>query len=414
MKRHVVVLFLFSASPLFAADPPSTPLSLAQALDLLRANNPVLASARAHYQAVQAGEVTAALRPNPVFTSANQDFNVFDPSRLDPANAQEFTDNLSWTMERGGKRSARIASARWGTTVAEHSLRENQRQLELQLKTAFVSLLLAKAVLKLAQDNLADYQQTLEANQLRLQAGDISQTEFDRIKLEEARFHNDLLNAEMALAQIRVQFATLLGLSPAPGFDVAGTIEPPALNLDLGELQQRALTNRPDYLAARDGVSKADADQRLATANGATDVNVAPEYKRNGPDNTLGVSFQFPLRIFDRNQGEKLRTGRELRSSRFAENAARLQTLADVAQSLEAYRAADARARLYTGDYLARARDVRDGTRFSYEHGATSLLDLLDAIRSYRDIELAALTAEAQVWIAIHQLSAATATELAP
>jgi cobalt-zinc-cadmium efflux system outer membrane protein len=186
------------------------------------------------------------------------------------------------------------------------------------------------------------------------------------------------------------------------------------LHLELADLQQRAMASRPDYLAAVTGVNKAEADYRLAIAGGATDLNLAPEYKRNGPDNTLGFTVQFPLRVFDRNQGEKLRTNRELTASRFTENSVRLQALADVAQAFEAYRAADASARLYTSDYLQRARDVRDRIEFSYQRGATNLLDFLDAVRSYRQTELSAIQAEAQVWLAIHQLSAATATEVAP
>ncbi len=415
MKRNAILaLLLISACRLFAADPPAGPITLAHALELFRANSPALAAARAHYEAVQAGEVTARLRPNPVANFANEDFNVFHPALFDIANAQEFTDSLSWTIERGGKRPARIASAQWGTTVAGHQYRDNQRQLELQLKTAFVSVLQGKAVLKLAQDNLADYQRVLNANQLRLQAGDISQTDFDRIKLQEASFQSDLLNAESALTQARAQLEALLGLRPAGLLDVTGTLELPVLTLSVTELQERALANRPDYLAARAGISKADADYRLAVANGITDLNLAPEYKRNGPDNTLGITLQLPVRIFDRNQGEKLRTSHELTSSRFTENAARLQAMADVAQSFQAYSAADARARLYTTDYLVRARKVRDAVRFSYEHGNTNLLDFLDAVRSYREVELAAVNAEAQVWLAIHQLSAATGTEVAP
>ncbi|MBV9086152.1 MAG: TolC family protein [Acidobacteriaceae bacterium] len=410
MKRCALLL-VFAAKCLFAADPP--PLTLQQALQQFRTNSPALAAARAHYEAVQAGEVTARLRPNPFFSSANEDFRVFDLSRLDVANAQEFTDSLNWTIERGGKRAARIASARLGTTVAGHQLNDVQRLLEFQVKIAFMTMLQAKAVLNLAQDNFGDYQRTVNANQLRLQAGDISQTDFDRIKLQEASFQSDLLNARMALAQSRAQLAAFLGLT-SPMLDVSGTITPPPLHLDLADLQQRAIANRPDYLAALSGVNKAEADYRLAIAGGATDLNLAPEYKRNGPDNTMGLTVQFPVKIFDRNQGEKLRTSRELTAARFSENAVRLQALADVAQAFETYRAADAIARLYSGDYLQRARDVRDRMEFSYQHGATNLLDFLDAIRSYRQTELAGIQAQVQVWLAIHQLSAATATELAP
>lgn len=398
----------------YAADPPAQPLTLQQALQILRMNNPALRAAQSHQLAARSGEVTAALRPNPVFTSANQDFRVFTPSEIDPANAQEFTNSLAWTIERGGKRSSRIASARAATLVGNGALLDTQRQLEFQLKSAFVNFVLAKQLLVLAEDNLKEYQQTVAANQLRLQAGDISQTEFDRIKIEEARFEGDLFNARSSVEQARAQMAALLGIQDFASVDVVGSLAPPPAKLDLDQLLAEALANRPDYQAARNTVLKNQADVRLARANGATDLSVAPEYKRNGPDNTMGVTLSFPLRIYDRNQGEKQRAGFELESSRFAENAARLQVISDVQQAWSAYLSASGRSQLYNTDYLQRAREVRDRIAFSYQHGAVNLLDYLDAVRSYRDVELAGLTANANLLTAIHQLSFATATELLP
>ena len=397
-----------------AQSPPTHPWTLNEALQYFRAKSPAMAAAREQVAATQANEVTAALRVNPVFTSANEDFRAFTPSQSDIANTQEFTDSLAWTFERGGKRHARVQSARLDTVVAQDNFRDTQRQLEFQLKSAFVNLLLSKSVLKLAQDNLADYQRTVDANSFRLQAGDISQTDFDRIKVEESQFQSDLLNAQASLLQNRVQLEALLGLPDSPQFDIDGTVVPPELGFTADDLKARALTNRPDYLAAVDSVHKAEADVKLADANGATDVVLAPEYKRNGSDNTLGISLQLPIRIFDRNQGEKIRTEHVLESSRFSENVARIQTNADVMQALEGYRVARQLSQLYSSDYLDRAKNVRDRMEFSYQHGAVNLLDYLDAVRSYREVELAALQANAQLWLAVHQLSFATATELLP
>ena len=394
--------------------PQSHPWTLKEALQYFRAKSPAMAAAREQVAATQANEVTAALRVNPVLNSANEDFRAFTPSQSDIANTQEFTDSVAWTFERGGKRPARVQSARLGTVVAQDSFRDTQRQLEFQLKSAFVNLLLAKAVLKLALDNLADYQRTVDASSLRLQAGDISQTDFDRIKLQESQFQSDVLNAQSSLLQTRTQLEALLGLPDSPQFDIAGALDVPQLTFDPQDLQAKALSNRPDYLAALDAIRKAQADMQLAKANGATDVVVSPGYKRNGPDNTLGVSFQVPLRIFDKNEGENLRTEHVLESSRFSETVTRLQTTADVIQALEAYRAAKALSQLYTSDYLERAHNVRDRMEFSYQHGAVNLLDYLDAVRSYREVELASLQANAQVLLAVHQLSFATATELLP
>ena len=415
MRVHRALLFLaLSGAAAWAQAPPGQGWTLAETLRYFRAKSPALAAAREQANAVRANEVTAALRPNPVFNSANEDFRAFTPSQSDIAHTQEFTDSLAWTFERGGKRGARIQSAKLGTVVAEDSYRDTERTLEFQVKSAFVNMVLAKAVLHLAQDNLADYQRTVNANETRLQAGDISQTDFDRIKIEEAQFQSDLLNAQASLVQTRVQLEALLGLPDSANFDVNAALTAPALNPDEQDLIGKALANRPDYLAAVDGVRKAEADVKLAKAYGATDLVVAPEYKRNNADNTLGVSFQVPLRFFDRNQGEKLRTEHVLESSRFGETVARLQATSDVKQALESYRAAQKLSALYTSDYLDRARNVRERMEFSYQHGAVNLLDYLDAIRSYREVELASLQANAQLLLAIHQLSFATATEVLP
>jgi cobalt-zinc-cadmium efflux system outer membrane protein len=415
MKRTAaLLLLLLLVSGARAADAPSHPLTLTEALAWARRNNPVLQSARSHASAVQAGEVTAALRPNPVFTSANQDFNVFQPSRLDPANNQEFTNSVAWTFERGGKRGARIQDARLASLLAQAGFGDSQRQLDLQVKLAFVNLLLNTEVLKLAEDNLREYGQVIEANLLRLQAGDISETEFDRSKIEEARFQTDRLTARVATLQARSQLAALLGVDDATRLEIQGDLTPPPVARTLPELQQAALANRPDYLVAQRTTAKAEADITLARANGATDVIVSPEYKRNGPDNTLGVTFAIPLRLFDRNQGEKLRASRELEASRLAQEGARLQVLSDVQQAWDAYQAAMARQALYGSDYLKRSQTVLERVTFSYQHGAANLLDFLDAVRSHRDVSVSALNANAQALSALHQLSFASAMELLP
>lgn len=415
MKRSLTLLIaLFATASVWAADPPGHPVTLSEALTLAHRDNPTLRAARAHTQAVQAGEVTAALRPNPVFTSANEDFNVFNPDKFDPADTQEYTQSVAFLIERGGKRRARVDDARLTTSVAQATLSDIERQLDLQVKLAFVNLLLSSETLKLANENLHGYSQVIEANQVRLNSGDISQTDFDRIKIEEASFQSDVLAARTSMLQARSQLAALLGITDAAKLSVTGELIPAQLPDSLAALQQSALQHRPDYIAAQKGVAKANADLVLARANGATDFGVAPEYKRNGPDNTIGITFVVPLRVFDRNQGEKLRTSRELESSRLAEEAARVQVLSDVQQAWDAYQAALERHRLYTQDYLQRSQTVLERLTFSYQHGATSLLDYLDAIRSHRDVQLGALGADAQALDAIHQLSFVTATELLP
>jgi cobalt-zinc-cadmium efflux system outer membrane protein len=128
--------------------------------------------------------------------------------------------------------------------------------------------------------------------------------------------------------------------------------------------------------------------------------------------NTFGVTLQVPIRIFDRNQGEKFRTEHEVKAADYAAQGARLQVLADVRQAWDAYQTAAARAQLYSNNYLQMAKQVRDRMQFSYQNSGTSLLDYLDSVRSYRDVQLASHAANAQLLTAIHQLSFVTGTEL--
>ncbi|HJY85624.1 MAG TPA: TolC family protein, partial [Candidatus Acidoferrales bacterium] len=204
-------LLWLAGAPVLAGELPDHPLSLREVLEVFRARSPLLAAARKHTDATAANEVTASLRPNPVFTSANEDFNVFNPSEFDIRRKQEFTDSVLQPIERGHKRRFRVQSARLGTQVAEDIYRDTERQLVLAVKTSFVNLLLAKSNLRLAQDNLRDYKETVRLNEIRLQAGEISPTDMDRIRLEQARFESDALGAQLAVDQARLQLENLLG-----------------------------------------------------------------------------------------------------------------------------------------------------------------------------------------------------------
>jgi outer membrane protein, heavy metal efflux system len=417
MKRIICLLMIggLGVSSLPGANLPDHPITLKEAMDLLAKQSPLLASAKAHTLAVRSNEVTAGLRPNPIFTSANEDFAIFNTHQFDLRGNQEFTQNVSQLIERGHKRQLRVEDARWVAKVTQDTYADTERQLQYAVKSAFVNMLLAKSNLQLAQDNLHDYQETVKLNEVRMQAGDISPTDFARIRVEEARFQDDLLNAQESLAEARIQLGNLLGFENVPeSFDVEGKLEAPEITAPLPELQALAAQHRPDYVAARDSVSEAQSAVKLADANGATDVAVGGEYKRNQIENTVGFTVQLPLRIFDRNQGEKARTRGELIATQDAEMAAKYQVNSDVAQAYAAYQSSAARARIYNQQYLKQAQEVRDRIEFSYRQGGSSLLDYLDAVRTYRDTELAWRRAYAQVMLSVHQLSLATGTELQP
>ncbi len=230
-----------------------------------------------------------------------------------------------------------------------------------------------------------------------------------------AQFEADADAAKLSLQQQSTQLQSLLGVDrPTATTDVIGTIEPPAIPLTMAEAEQKALAARPDFLAAQQGVQLSQANVKLADAGGTTDPTVAAEYERNGIDNTFGVSVAIPLRIFDRNQGEKARTRFELTSSQLAVTSARNQVISDVDQAWLAFQTAQVQAQRYKDRYLGEAERVRDNIQFSYRNGNSTLLDYLDALRDYRSINLDSLNANAQVWLAIDQLSYVTATDIIP
>lgn len=401
---------LLAGMPVHAQGP--APMTLQQVLAVARAGNPGLLSAEQHVIATKASEITAGLRQNPTFTVSGA--NTTLPAN-NPSSPYTYVGNVSRLFERGEKRRWRLDVATATTSVTRSQYHDQQRQLVLQVKDAFTDMLAAKAALLVAQDNLAGYRKTVELSQARLDAGDISKTDFERIDLQQAEFESDYDSARLNLVQASDSVQLLMGIEkPSPNFDITGSLEPPGLTLSLGQIEQEALAARPDYQAARESVTLADANVKLADAEGTTDPTLGAEYERLGVFNSAGFQIAIPVRIFDRNQGEKERTRYEAQSSRFAATEARNQVLNDVDQAWAGYVAALDVAKRYNTHYLAESERVRANLEFSYRHGGATLLDYLEALRDYRQVHLDALAANQQVWLSLDQLSFAAATEIVP
>jgi len=388
------------------------PITLQQAVDIARTKNPNLLSGQQHVNATKASEITAGLRQNPNFTVSGSEVSL--PAN-NPSNPYQYVGNVNRLFERGEKRRWRLDVAHATTDVTQSQYKDSERQAVLAVKQSFTQMLAAKAALKVADDNLQSYRKTVDLSKARLDAGDISATDFERIDLQLAEFESDSDNAKLNLVQASDQLQLLLGIDkPSDNFDITGTLDPPTITAPLAQIEQQALQSRPDYLAAEQSVRLADANVKLADASGTTDPTIGGEYERVGTFNSAGFQVSIPLRIFDRNQGEKERTRYEAQSNRFAETAARNQVVSDVDQAWAGYEIATHLAQRYNGHYVEESNHVRDNLEYSYRHGGTTLLDYLDALRDYRQIHLDALNANTQVWLAIHQLSFAAATEIVP
>jgi cobalt-zinc-cadmium efflux system outer membrane protein len=391
---------------------PSAPLTLQQVVSLARAKNPNLLAAQQNLLSVKAQEIQAGLRANPTLTGVGTDVTN---SASNPASPYNYSVQVSRLFERGEKRRWRLDSARSTTDQTRDQYALEEQQTILSVKQAFTNMLLAKAALKLAQDNLKDFQHELDINKSRYDAGDIGKLDYERLDLQMAQFETDETNAELNLKQGSYQLQTLIGIERvSDAFDIAGDILPPSIGKNLNDLEQDALNARPDYKSAQDAIRVADANVKLAYANGTTDPTLEGEYDRVGTFNSAGFNISIPLRIFDRNQGNKETSKYVAQASRFGEIAARAQVYSDVDQAYAGYTAAKVLSDRYNGHYLDEAKDVLSIAQFAYEHGGLALVDYLNALQDDRTITLNALNAYAQTWLAIHQLSFATATEVAP
>lgn len=390
----------------------SAPLTMRQAVALALRKNPTLLAAQRNLESTRSEQITAGLRQNPVFTLTGSDVTL--PAN-NPASPYAYTGDVSRLFERGQKRRWRLDSARATTLVTESQYHDLKRQTALAVKNAFTNLLLAKAALKLADSNLTSYRKTVDLTHVRLEAGAISQTDFDRIDLQLASFESDYENAQVNLVQSSDQLQQLLGFqAPRRNFDIVGTLDPPQLSLSLPDLEREALAARPDYRAAQQSILVADANVKLADANGTTDPTLDAGYTRSGTYNSADFYVSIPLRIFDRNQGEKQAARFTAQADRFSEIAARSQVLSDVDQAWAAYLAAQKLAQRYNTHYVQEAGNILNNLEFGYRHGSYTLLDYLSALHDDRQTNLDALNANAQVWLSLNQLSDATATEILP
>jgi cobalt-zinc-cadmium efflux system outer membrane protein len=381
-------------------------------LILAQHDNPTLLAARQNLASVQAQEIEAGLRQNPNLGVTGTDITL---PASNPASPYSYSVQVSRLFERGQKRRWRLDSARATTVQTAAQLHDQERATRLAVSQAFTNMLIAKAALALANANLADFQRELKINYDRYQAGDLGKLDYERLDLQQAQFESDQSAAEVNLGQARDQLQTLIGIAePRPDFDVTGDIVPPTLTADLAMLETGAPAARPDYKAALAAVQVADANVKLAYADGTTDPTLEGEYDRTAGYNSAGFNINIPLRIFDRNQGNKKTSTFLAESSRLTVTAARNQVYSDVDQAWIGYTRSKALSDRYSGHYLDEAADVLSIAQFAYEHGGIALIDYLDALHDSRQTTSDALQSYAATWLAIHQLSYASATPLLP
>ena len=391
-------------------------LTWQQVRDKFETENTALNAAQLGVDESRAQEITAFLRPNPTTTATLDQFTPLWPNPYRPLGSLLPIVSTSYLHEREDKRELRLDSAKKNTTITALQRTDLERNLIFNLRGAFIQALQAKAVLEVALDNLGYYDRLLGVSQDRLSAGDISRVDMDRLDLQRVQFESDVQTAQVNARTAKIQLLQLLNSkTPVDQFDITGTFDFTELLLQADDIHRMALISRPDLQAAAQAIVKAEADHRLAVANGSSDPTFSVDAGRNPPIPVyIGGSVSFPLRIFDRNQGEKARTQIEIQRTEKLQEGALTQVYADVDSALSTLNGNLTLLRSYKTRYLDTAARVRDTISFAYQNGGASLLDFLNAQNDYRSIRMSYLNLTGSWFAAANQLNLAVGREVIP
>jgi cobalt-zinc-cadmium efflux system outer membrane protein len=393
-------------------------ITLDDAIQMALTHNHTLAAARTTIDQSLAQETTANLRPNPVLLGDAQFLPIFNPNMFgaDYINTDaQFDLGISYLFERGKKRQHRLAAAKDATAVTRSTVADNERTLTFQVAQLFTNVQLAESTIDLAQQDLKSFQNSVDISKERYRAGDISEDDYLKIKLQLLQFQSDEAQAEMARMQALDDLRQQVGRESVPmDFDVAGAFDYVQMEAKQDDLDMKALATRPDLRAAQQGVTAANSQYELAKANGKKDVTGQINYTHVADLSTASLFGQVQIPIFDRNQGEIARTKSAITQAQELEKAASDQVLTDVADAFDNLQTNNRIIQLYRSGYLDDAQQDRDISEYAYKRGAASLLDFLDAERSYRATQLAYRQALAAYLLALEQLREAVGTRTLP
>ena len=411
------------AAQMSKPQPPATrAYTWTQLRDSFEAANPTLIADQGSVEESRAQQITAYLRPNPQFTLLTDGTQLRPYGGVwKPLAGTEIQSTIAYLHERDHKRELRLQNAQVFTAITISDHMDLERNLIYNLRVGFIQTLQSKATLRLAQDDLAYYDRLLAISKDRFQAGDIAEIDYDRLDLQRVQYESDLQMALVNLRSAKISLQQLLNdRNPVDQFDVTGLYDFSDQTPPLDQVRQAALDNRPDLKAQLQAVDMANVGHKLAIANGSTDPTLAgwwthnPSFNNPYDEDALGLSVSLPLRIFDRNQGEKLRTQIDIARNQRLADAATAKVFSDVDTAYAMVRSNIALLVPYRAKYLDEATHVRDTITFSYQHGGASLLDLLNAQSDYRNIQLNYMNLVASYLTSAAQLNLAVGREVLP
>lgn len=418
MQRHirgVAIQLLIAAAAWPQNSGPQKTVSWQAAQDEFRSNNPTLLASAVSVDEARAQEITAYLRPNPDLQLGLDQLTPFTTNPYRPLSQTYSYWNISYLHERQHKRELRFQNAQEGTAIALSNRNDLERNLMFNLRDAFVRVLQAKAILAVTKENLEYYDKLLKINSDRFNAGAVAHVDLQRLELQRVQFESDLATSNVNLRTAKIDLLQLLrDQTPVDQFDVSEEFDFTEAIPATDELHTLALNTRPDLKGAQQTLDQARTTYKLAVADGSTDPTwgFSASHQPTPLNTYVGFSVNIPLRIFDRNQGEKARTNLDIGRSQRLLDANQIAVLHDVDSSVATLQSTLSLLKPYRDKYLKEAEDIRATISFSYEHGAASLLDFLSAQNDYRTTRLAYLNLVGSYKSAANQLNMAVGREV--
>jgi len=405
---------------------PLPAITIAQAVQEALQNNPGLLAEKLGIPIAETAAITARLRPNPVVTASSDHLDWLGTgfSEVNGAGPTETALRIDVPWERGHKREYRVDTAGYAQKIAEARVADSIRRLRLEVTLACIDVMEAKARLDLANDNLKSLEGVVQLNETRLKGGAIPPIELTRSRVAMLQFRGNVKTAELSLTTARIRLQTLLGRgsgqTPIGIIDVSDPLKiplpPTAPTLD--QIQARAIAVRPDIQAARLDQARSQSELRLQLANGKVDYTAGAEYRRqqglNGTGNSLGFFFSVPLPVFNRNQGEIARVTSEEVQLQKQIDALQSQVSGEVAGAYREYETARQLIGDIESDLLGLSEEARNTTTYVYQAGAGSLLDVLDAQRTFNETMSSYYTAQADYRRAVSRLTSVVGEEVIP
>ena len=388
-------------------------VSLESATEQFLRKNLALEAARLEVGVAEAQRVGARLSPQPGLTVSAENLRL---SGETPASRlHEYGVAVAQPIELGNRKALRMEVAERTVSVSEARLTAVLRRQLFDLKRTYYESVLARTLLGIEQENRDNFEGLVRFNTVRFEEGFIAEGDLLKVRLERIRFDFAVANAELAFGKTKIRLLELMGnaeFGRAAKVDVSNRLQAPTVNLDLAQLRETALANRPEVNVAEAEGALAESSIKLERSRARGEVTPYVGYKRVGVDNTVLAGVTVPLPFGNRNQSGIARAEAEQKLAETKLRFVRNRAFAEVEAAFRAYETAREQVRAYEAGLLRQADESREIQLGAYQEGAAELITLIEAQKTRTEIRANYYRAIFDYYMSIFQLELATGTDI--